>query len=162
MVASLVYPEITQACIAATADGTSPAKRAPMTATTIYARTMITRTDWPAIPHTRLACSSCTTAPASTSTRAQYRARQITYGAAFIDQFRRAAGVIDSRSCAGSAGALAILDAIRKCCSWIKHLFADGAYDHRRFMDKAAFTSQTEVIWRAGSRPSRSWSNTPI
>lgn len=38
-----------------------------------------------------------------------------------------------------SAGAQAILDAIRKRWPWVKHLFADGAYDRARLMDKAAF-----------------------
>ncbi len=38
-----------------------------------------------------------------------------------------------------SAGAQAILDAIRKRWPWLKHLFADGAYDRRQLMDKAAF-----------------------
>lgn len=37
-----------------------------------------------------------------------------------------------------SAGAQMILDAIRKRWPWIKHLFADGAYDRRALMDKAA------------------------
>lgn len=38
-----------------------------------------------------------------------------------------------------SAGAQEILDAIRECWPWIKHLFADGAYDRGQLMDKAAF-----------------------
>lgn len=38
-----------------------------------------------------------------------------------------------------SAGAQAILDAIRKRWPWVKHLFADGAYDRAQLMDKAAF-----------------------
>jgi len=38
-----------------------------------------------------------------------------------------------------SAGAQAILDAIRKRWPWLKHLFADGAYDRGKLMDKAAF-----------------------
>lgn len=37
-----------------------------------------------------------------------------------------------------SAGAQAILDAIGKRWPWVKHLFADGAYDRARLMDKAA------------------------
>jgi transposase len=32
-----------------------------------------------------------------------------------------------------------ILDAIRKRCPWVKHLFADGAYDRLKLMDKAAY-----------------------
>ena len=38
-----------------------------------------------------------------------------------------------------SAGAQKILDAIRKRWPWLKHLFADGAYDRGKLMDKAAF-----------------------
>ncbi len=38
-----------------------------------------------------------------------------------------------------SAGARMILDAIRKRWPWVKHLFADGAYDRLRLMDKAAY-----------------------
>ena len=38
-----------------------------------------------------------------------------------------------------SAGAQAVLDAIRKRWPWVKHLFADGAYDRAQLMDKAAF-----------------------
>lgn len=38
-----------------------------------------------------------------------------------------------------SAGAQMILDAIRKRWSWVKHLFADGAYDRLKLMDKATY-----------------------
>ena len=38
-----------------------------------------------------------------------------------------------------SAGAQIILDSIRKRWPWLKHLFADGAYDRTKLMDKAAF-----------------------
>lgn len=38
-----------------------------------------------------------------------------------------------------SAGAQMILDAIRQRWPWLKHLFADGAYDRIQLMDKAAF-----------------------
>ena len=38
-----------------------------------------------------------------------------------------------------SAGAQMILDTIRKRWPWLKHLFADGAYDRKQLMDKAAF-----------------------
>lgn len=38
-----------------------------------------------------------------------------------------------------SAGAQLILDGIRKRWPWLKHLFADGAYDRTKLMDKAAF-----------------------
>ncbi|MER8930849.1 IS5 family transposase [Mesorhizobium sp. M0859] len=37
-----------------------------------------------------------------------------------------------------SAGAQMILEAIRKRWPWIKHLFPDGGYDRRQFLDKAA------------------------
>jgi putative transposase len=48
-----------------------------------------------------------------------------------------------------SAGAQAILDAIRKRWPWLKHLFADGAYDRRQLLDKAAFLDFTiEVVKR--------------
>lgn len=38
-----------------------------------------------------------------------------------------------------SAGAQAILDALRQRWPGVKHLFADGAYDRRQMLDKAAF-----------------------
>lgn len=38
----------------------------------------------------------------------------------------------------GSTGAQAILDAIRKRRPWVKHLFADSAYDRLTLMGKAA------------------------
>lgn len=38
-----------------------------------------------------------------------------------------------------SAGAQAILDAIRKRWPWVKHLFADAAYDRLKLMDKAVY-----------------------
>ncbi len=48
-----------------------------------------------------------------------------------------------------SAGAQTILDAIRKRWPWVKHLFADGAYDRGQLMDKAAFLDFTiEVVKR--------------
>src|SRR5579875_1154034 len=48
-----------------------------------------------------------------------------------------------------SAGAQTILDAIRKRWPWIKHLFADGAYDRTQLMDKAAFLDfAIEVVRR--------------
>lgn len=53
-----------------------------------------------------------------------------------------------------SAGAQAILDAIRKRWPWIKHLFADGAYDRRKLMDAAAFKDFViEIIRRIDSDP---------
>lgn len=39
---------------------------------------------------------------------------------------------------ADSAGAQVVLDGIRKRWPWVKHLFADGAYDRLKLMDKAA------------------------
>ncbi|HEY5207217.1 MAG TPA: IS5 family transposase [Roseiarcus sp.] len=48
-----------------------------------------------------------------------------------------------------SAGAQMILDQIRKRWPWVKHLFADGAYDRRTLMDKAAYKDFViEVIRR--------------
>ena len=53
-----------------------------------------------------------------------------------------------------SAGAQAVLDAIRKRWPWIKHFFADGAYDRRKLMDKAAFNDFViEIIRRIDSEP---------
>ena len=49
-----------------------------------------------------------------------------------------------------SAGALAILDGIRKRWPWVKHLFADGAYDRLKLMDKAAYLDfVVEIIRRS-------------
>jgi putative transposase len=47
-----------------------------------------------------------------------------------------------------SAGAQAVLDALRRRWPWIRHLFADGAYDRRQLMDKAAFLDFTVEIVR--------------
>ncbi len=50
---------------------------------------------------------------------------------------------------ADSTGALPILDALRKRWPWIKHLFADGAYDRRQLLDKATFLDfVVEVVRR--------------
>ncbi len=38
-----------------------------------------------------------------------------------------------------SDSAQAVLEALRKRWPWVKHLFADGAYDRKQLMDKAAF-----------------------
>lgn len=52
-----------------------------------------------------------------------------------------------------SAGAQTILDGIRKRWPWVKHLFADGAYDRLKLMEKAAFLDfSVEVIRRSDSR----------
>ena len=46
-----------------------------------------------------------------------------------------------------SAGAQMILDSVRKRWPWLKHLFADSAYDRTKLMDKAAFLDFTiEII----------------
>ncbi|MNE62207.1 Transposase DDE domain protein [compost metagenome] len=47
-----------------------------------------------------------------------------------------------------SAGAQAIIDALRKRWPWVKHLFADGAYDRARLMDKAAFLDFVDEVVR--------------
>ena len=53
-----------------------------------------------------------------------------------------------------SAGAQQILDAIRKRWPWIKHFFADGAYDRRQLLDNAAFLDFViEVIRRTDTDP---------
>ena len=49
-----------------------------------------------------------------------------------------------------SAGAQMILDGVRKRWPWLKHLFADGAYDRTQLMDKAAFLDFTiQVVKRS-------------
>ncbi len=49
-----------------------------------------------------------------------------------------------------SAGGQMIRDAIRKRWPWVKHLFADGAYDRTGMMDKAAFLDfLVEIIRRS-------------
>jgi putative transposase len=58
------------------------------------------------------------------------------------------AGVSDS------AGARTIIDAIRKRWPWLKHLFADGAYDRGKLMDKAAFRDFViEIVRRTDKEP---------
>jgi putative transposase len=57
-----------------------------------------------------------------------------------------------------SAGAQAILDAVRKRWPWLKHLFADGAYERTKLLDKAVFRDFVLKIVRrtdkdSGSRP---------
>jgi putative transposase len=53
-----------------------------------------------------------------------------------------------------SAGAQAILDAIRKRWPFVKHLFADGAYDRTKLMDKAAFHDFViEIVRRIDTDP---------
>jgi putative transposase len=49
-----------------------------------------------------------------------------------------------------SAWAQMILDGVRKRWPWLKHLFADGAYDRTQLMDKAAFLDfTTQVVKRS-------------
>src|SRR5260370_33120596 len=53
-----------------------------------------------------------------------------------------------------SAGAQMILDAIRQRWPWLKHFFADGAYDRGQLMDKAAFLGFViEVVRRLPDQP---------
>jgi transposase len=52
-----------------------------------------------------------------------------------------------------SAGAQAILDAIRTRWPWLKHLFADAAYDRLKLMDKAAYLDfVVEIIRRSDAQ----------
>jgi putative transposase len=51
---------------------------------------------------------------------------------------------------ADSTGAQAVMEALRKRWPWIKHLFADGAYDRRQMLDKAAFLDfVVEIVRRS-------------
>jgi transposase len=53
-----------------------------------------------------------------------------------------------------SAGAQGILDAVRKRWPWLKHLFADGAYDRGKLMDRAASCDFViKVVRRTDSDP---------
>lgn len=55
---------------------------------------------------------------------------------------------------ADSTGAQAILDAIRKRWPWVKHLFADGAYDRTKLLDKATFLDfVVEIVRRLDGEP---------
>lgn len=52
-----------------------------------------------------------------------------------------------------STGAQAVLDAIRRRWPWVKHLFADAAYDRLKLMDKAAYLDFVlETIRRSESQ----------
>ena len=53
-----------------------------------------------------------------------------------------------------SAGAQLILDGIRKRWPWLEHLFADGAYDRTRLMEKAAFLDFVVEIVRRSDKQS--------
>lgn len=53
-----------------------------------------------------------------------------------------------------SAGAQTILEAMRKRWPWMKHLFADSAYDRKKLMEKAAFLDFTvEMVRRIDTEP---------
>src|SRR3989304_6211568 len=55
---------------------------------------------------------------------------------------------------ADSAGAQLILHAIRSRWPWIKHLFADGAYDRTKLMDKAELENFViEIVRRIDGEP---------
>jgi transposase len=51
---------------------------------------------------------------------------------------------------ADSTWAQAVMEALRKRWPWIKHLFADGAYDRRQILDRAAFLDfVVEIVRRS-------------
>jgi len=53
-----------------------------------------------------------------------------------------------------SAGAQTILNAVRKRWPWLKHLFAYGAYDRTRLLDKAAFRDFVlKIVRRSDKNP---------
>ncbi len=53
-----------------------------------------------------------------------------------------------------SAGAQTIVAAIRRRWPWLKHLFADGAYDRTRLMDAAAYRDFVlEIVRRTDKEP---------
>lgn len=57
---------------------------------------------------------------------------------------------LTSADISDSAGAMAILEGIRKRWPFVKHFFADGAYDRLKLMDKASYLDFViEVIRRA-------------
>ncbi|MGE3743994.1 MAG: IS5 family transposase [Geminicoccaceae bacterium] len=61
---------------------------------------------------------------------------------------------LTSADVADSTGAQAILAAIRKRWPWLKHLFADGAYDRGKLMSKAAFLDFVlEIVRRSDQEP---------
>jgi transposase len=52
-----------------------------------------------------------------------------------------------------SAGTQAVLDGIRKRWPWVKHLFADGAYDRLKLMDKATYLDFViEIVRRSNTQ----------
>jgi putative transposase len=55
---------------------------------------------------------------------------------------------------ADSTGAHVFLDAIRKRWPWVKHLFANSAYDPTKLLDKAAILDfVVEIIRRIDGEP---------
>jgi transposase len=51
---------------------------------------------------------------------------------------------------ADSTGAQAVLAAVRQRWPWVKHLFADGAYDRRQMLDTAAYLDfVVEIVRRS-------------
>jgi putative transposase len=61
---------------------------------------------------------------------------------------------LTSADVSDSAGAQSILAAIRKRWPWLKHLFADGAYDRGKLMSKAAFLDfVVEIVRRSDHEP---------
>ncbi len=67
---------------------------------------------------------------------------------------RLLAVILTTADISDSAGAMPILDAIRKRWLWIKHFFADGAYDRRKLLDKAASLDfVVEVVRRSETDP---------
>ena len=56
---------------------------------------------------------------------------------------------------ADPSGALAVLEALKQRWPWVKHLFADAAYDWRQLLDKAAFLDfVVEVVRRLAGQHS--------
>jgi transposase len=61
---------------------------------------------------------------------------------------------LTSADVSDSAGAQTILAAIRKRWPWLKHLFADSAYDRGKLMSKAAFLNfVVEIVRRIDQEP---------
>ncbi|BAF89823.1 transposase [Azorhizobium caulinodans ORS 571] len=63
---------------------------------------------------------------------------------------------LTSADISDSAGAQMMLDAIRKRWPWVKHLFADAAYDRLKLMDKAAYLDFVVEIIRRDGKASKS------
>lgn len=56
---------------------------------------------------------------------------------------------------ADSSGALAVLDALKQRWPWVRHLFADGAYDRRQLLDKAVLLDfVVDVVLRLAGQQS--------